>query len=606
MIRVVAPDGHAVGDSVASSEGFDDMDLDALLENQPASKPAPEKIPTPKPANPRAVDRRPVAAAKTELRPGEDWTNPATKKKQKAVLIVMAAIGSVFLLAAIGFFLLSQSDPGEVVAGNKPAVEDPQPNNDPAEVKVPEPELGETETDPVIDDNELPEETDPDPTIPTVPELPPSIPGLEAETPASGKKDPVPVEPKKTEPDPPVAESKDESATVRSILAESGTSVLKLQNAASRVRGDFGIGAQKYLFEKLPQQPIDFTRRKDQKLLGVSYDKQSLQTVLHELASISGLQLMIDAPEIALSGKELNPPVTFQVENDSTATVIRKVAQSVGLVAIETDEGFKVTVPQDEKPVQQSIDVALLVENDQDRAMLAKHVQQLVWPGTWLIDGDVDDKKGSCEFKDGNLEIQHAQVVIDEVQRLVDGLKAAARNDLQGSELLQPVPWIDQGAFAKPFQGKNSVRGSVGSFFRSLNKDYQIQMMADWQSLGETGWTSDAMAASWIKEKTVGDVVRETAHAFGSGVYVIDERTVWLTPTKVASDIFELKLYPVTEIISEKLSPERISKLLAEVLGDQAFRSGVSFAYFPSQKTMALRAPQTLHRQVEAVFDELR
>ena len=625
MILVVAPEGHDVGEStVESAGGFDNMDLDSLLENRPAKQPRSSKIDTiapasinrPGPTNPpnQPADRSAVAPPQT-VQPGEDWTNPATKKKRKAILLAMGSLIGVLLLALIGFFVFSPATTNTRVADNDD-VGEVEPISD-VETPTPPPTEPEPIADPETPDspeapadtNEIETEPDPpiveDPLVSVVPDEPPAIPGLELpDTPQPEPETPA-VATAITEPD-----DRNEAAILRSVLAESGTSMLKLQNTASRARENFSIGTPKYFFEKV-DSPIDFTDRKDQQLLGVSYKQQSLQTVMHELASISGLRLTINAPEIAAAGQNINPEVTLTVENESTGSVIRQIAESVGLSATETDKGFVISRNRSDSLAQQNISVAAIIENEQDGSALAKQIKELVWPGSWKDDAtnppaNGQAPQGQCQFADGNLELEHFPAAIEEVQRLVAGLKAAQRSDQNGSELLQPVQWIDQGDFDRPFNPQNSVRISVGDFFRSLNKDYQIQIMADWHALGETGWTSDSLAAGWMEEPTLGDVIRETARAMGAGVYVVDDRTVWLTTPAAANNIFLLKLYPLEKIAKGKLNESSIRQIMREALGEQMNQPGVVVSFLKPQNLMVLRAPQMLHRQVEAVLGKLK
>ena len=329
---------------------------------------------------------------------------------------------------------------------------------------------------------------------------------------------------------------------------------------------------------------------------------------MHELTSISGLRLTINAPEIFAAKQDVDPEVNLTVENESTGSVIRQIAESVGLVATETDQGFVLSRSAGGALVSESINVAAIIENQNEGAALAKLVQRMVWPGTWLGDPANRQAQGECQFADGSLKLKHFPAAINEVQRLVKGLKAASQNNFDGSELLQPVAWIDRGEFAVPFAPQNSVRTSVGEYFRSLKDDYRIQIMADWHALSERGWTSDSLAAGWIEEPTVGDAIRETARAINAGIYVIDERSVWLTSPEAANQIFLLKLYPLQRIAKGKLNEVALREIFREALSEQVFGPGVSLSFqrISQQVLMVFRAPQTLHRQVESVLKELQ
>ena len=634
MILVEPPQGHDIGESNVAAASFDDMDLDAILDNRaPAAPKKPSQVPAnaPRPRRPVDATTRPAQTqaqppvrpparpqpGKQELAPGEKWVNPTTKKKQRLVLFIMAGIGSLLAIGALTVFLLSGFGAGDEEVAEVPEDIKQEVIKNPVEDSGTDVET-EIETPEVI---EKPEKIQPDesiavpdigdaPGIAGIPDSPPAIPGTEPtemETEGFGSESTA---------EKPVAEnSATEEPTnqpddIKSILAESGTSILEIQGAASVVRSGAAIGTPKYFFEKIAFEPADPVRRKDQVLLRVAYSKQSLQTVLHELSAISGLQLTINVPAISTAEMDVNPNVNLELENESTASVIRKIAQSVGLAAIETDQGFQISVQPKDDFEQQDVSVASVIENEAEGLELVQVVKQLVYPGTWQTDpaapADPTKPMGTATFADGKLTLNHAPAVIREVEKLIDGLKAAARNDSESSLLLQPIPWIDAGSFTKETESTNSIRVTIGKFLRSFKDDHDVQLLADWQSLGNSGWTSDAMAPGRMEEKTVGDVVKETAHGMGAYFYVVDEKTAWITTPEVANNIFLLKLYPIDKLANGRLTPPRLARILSDSLGNQISQPGVAFYILARQKVAVVRAPQSLHRQLRAVFSAIK
>ena len=449
------------------------------------------------------------------------------------------------------------------------------------------------------------------PPVAGISDVPPAIPGTEpaskSEPEGFGDNTGSGAKPKITTEKP-----KNEFEKLKSVLAESGTSLLEIQSAASTIRNDAAIGTPKYFFEKISFENADPSKRKDQILLGVKYEEQPLQTILHELAAISGLQLTIDAPAIVSIDAELNPKISLQIENESTGTVIKKVAEQAGLFALETDQGYLVTVEQSEDFVQESISVLLIIEDANDGNELVHLIRRLVYPGTWQSDAPKDDPaaaaqpKGTVKFEDGKLHLNHTSAAIRECQKLVDGIKAASRDGARDSKLLQPVPWIDSGSFTKPVEPRNSVRLTLGSFFRDLGLKHDVQLIGDWHSLGRSGWTSDAMAPGKLDEPTVGAVVKQTAHGLGASFYIVDERSAWITSPEVANNIFLLKLYKMEGLSAGRLSNAQLSRILSDSLGSQFNQKGVAFYILPKQQLIAARASQSLHRQIRVIFEAIQ
>ena len=114
------------------------------------------------------------------------------------------------------------------------------------------------------------------------------------------------------------------------------------------------------------------------------------------------------------------------------------------------------------------------------------------------------------------------------------------------------------------------------------------------------------MAPSWMQERTIGDVVRETAHGLGVSIYVADEKTAWLTTPEVSSNIFVLKLYPVGNLAGGRLNTQRLNRIMFDSLGAQLNQPGVLMSLLPKQKLALVRAPQSLQRQIRAVFTAIK
>ena len=114
------------------------------------------------------------------------------------------------------------------------------------------------------------------------------------------------------------------------------------------------------------------------------------------------------------------------------------------------------------------------------------------------------------------------------------------------------------------------------------------------------------MAPGRMEEETVGDVVKETAHGMGAYFYVVDEKTAWITTPENAKNIFVLKLYPIDKLAKGRLTPPRLARILSDSLGNQINQPGVAFYILARQKMTVVRAPQSLHRQIRAVFTAIK
>jgi hypothetical protein len=651
MILVQAPEGHDIGMSKTSPSSFEDMDMDSILDSQAAvprpqakkkstvSPPVPSRPKQKRPTaeiildspkrRPAPTQPEPIKNPADELAPTDDWVNPATKKKQRLVLMLMASIGGLLVLAALGYAVFSlgggENSPVDTVAHNDSAEEkqsDPvseSPDQDKSESDAPLDGTPDVSTDgaPEI---ELPvNPSDSDPPEMVVSETPPEIIG---EPPSVD----VSVTPEnddaKTETSTDAASGnsiannsvpsvKDtDMETLKSILADSGTSLLEIRGAASNVRGDEAIGTPKYYFEKSPPAKLDFNRQKAMKLLGVSYDKLPLQTVLHELSAISGLALSIDVPTISAANLPLNPPVTIKLEDETTASVVRSVAQSVGLAAIETDVGFWISTKGDNPRIKRSFSIGDFVEGEIEERAFVNLITRSIYPQTWVdasapdLPEAIEAGKGTIEISKGELIVEHATAAVSETERLVEAVKQAMNGQFD-SPLFEPVPSLSSGSFGGKYNGQNSIRISLSKLIDDFAANYDTTLIVDWQSLGKSNWTPGSMAHGWIDEETVGDAIKESAHSMRASKYLADDNSAWLTSSEIAFNIFEIKLYRVGRLAGGKLSQRRLEQIFRNALGNQLQQPGVSVSLFAGEEIAVVRAPQSLHRQIGAVVSAL-
>ena len=686
MILVQAPDGHEFANSVdesASGEvtesisgNFDDMDMDAILEKRPVipkpnpatrskvspdlPQPKPTKsgtaVPTPKPrrsgttaansnpdsnSNPESVKSAAINSDSKSLPsvepmvPGENWVNPATRKKQKTLILLAVGIASLMAVGIGGYAIVSgfanatDGDRSSQVAVRGPDEKDPigldpdpivdtegEKQADPVKpIESPLPlvedvgDAEDVEEPPVAKfaapkvDIETPEDEVP-PPIASVSDQPPEIEGF-GDAGSDTKSLPEPSDIDTPMPDGVAVETADENSILE-ILKQSGTSLSEVRDEAA-VAGKSGhVGLPKYFFDKPELKPVDFQRQKQIELPGVSYKKLPLQSVLNELSAISGLVLDIDVPVLAATGAPLNPEITLTLKRQSVSDVVRAVADSQGLEAVETDRGFILTVSFDED-ASDNVDVADLISENFTGNEMVQLVTQMVYPAGWLpVGADPQPEKGTVEFQQGSLVVNHQPLVVLEVKKLVAAIRELKSGAAPESPMLKPLPSIDAGPFAAKYKVKQTMRQPIGQFLQEVESSYDVSVFVDWGQLLSSGWTPDAMAAGWMLEPTVGKIIEETAHSLDAAVYMIDDQTVWLTSFDKADNLFEVKLYQTDSIAGGKFNARQIDRLLVDSLGGQIRRPGVAIRLIDGGKILAVRAPQPLQRQIRAVLSVLK
>jgi len=567
--------------------------------------------------NPNTAAAAPTAQA-GPLVPDQAWVNPEAKKRQKLVLIVASIVGGLLILTAVGLgvFLGAPSNPPVVINDVDPKAPANDKPVDVADNPVPdagalnkEPKVTEAATTETADTPPLTEPTDAPPTV----DAPASPPKVDVTPPPLGSnKRPTEIEseatnPKVPDPGTPAGESEKAEKvpeTIEAILELNGNSILQVKDAAEFARDRNSTGQPKYFVEKRPFD-VEVEKQKQQIVPRVGYKNVSLQVALSELSSVTGLTFSVETPLFQSASISPNPELNFLLEDEKTEVVIKQLASKVGAVATSTATGYVLAPDADANRVLQSIDVGLPAADKAARLALEQLIRNLIYPESWSTGAAGGVEGNTLQFKDGDLEILAPVSVIRECQDFIKvyaELRTGAE-PLGNHEALIPFADLSKGKFAQEFKSYNAVRVPISQWLANVEKNYGLTVMCDWNRLQQqSGWTSQAMAPSRMTEETVGDAISEIAHSLGAAVLVVNDSTVWLTTFDTATSIFYVKCYPLKRIGKARLTGRQVLEIVREALGREMTLPGTVVQLLADDAWFAVRAPQSVHRQIDAVL----
>ena len=655
MIHITPPAGHVVP-TAESSTDFDDIDSILGSEDSDSSSDAPvvrsklqQNLPPPRqsratpqpPANepqetphPRSEKPSHVTAPSVAA---DDWTSNQVKQRRRMAALIAGGLATLLLLGVIAIAITQPAATPEPAPANPvddevvvveevatPAEpenvnDEPENVNDEPENVNDEPELVDKEP-PSVDETPLDSVPDPpasgdattetpvppNPDNPIISDAPPPI-----DLTINSDTDPAPGAPEDGSPASPIeavdTSGNDSIGNLSQLLEESGISILEIQDTAAAERDRFGIGLARYFIEPTERERINVDRVRELKIGGVKYDELPLSHALEELSTITGLAISHDAIGLSQTGASANPVLSFIVRDLTVDQLMQKIAESVNMISQHTPNGYELLANLNTGLETRQYSIGWLPAAERKRIDdYVELIKTSVWPGTWTA--VEDDPAAAITVAGDQLTVTQQPYVLRDVDALLAALQQnVALNAEPNDELARRWPSLiaGQGSLGGQPNIPIGIRRPLRELFLELDRRTGVCLLADWTELFSHQWTPDSLAPGRIQEPTVLELSRQLAHSMELTTYVIDSQHVLLTPFEKASAQLDLRVYPIEELLARKLTRAQIERLIAESLGGQMLAPGVRAVIVTPCRSLVVRGPQSVHRQIESIIARL-
>ena len=594
----------------------------------------------------------------TPMLPNEQWVSESTQNKKRLIRLIAMATAGVVLTMVLCYSIIQymnrsgQMYPGvakdrdgggvEIVSPvdgeNDPEVENAELENRPAahgiagSVENPEVENARneniqnenpiSETPPPVDDNALPpvDAAPPQVDMPDLDNEPPKVdaPGVndpgalltDDDKPKIKFDDSVPLggrKPKTGETTKPENVNVDEDNSLgklSALLERTGTSILEIQDLALAERDRFGVGQPKYFIEPVEHDPANLERQLAIPIDGAQYQSVSLRQIFAELTAISGLTFSIDPIATARQGLPTNPKIDLMIQSKTLEESVNALATAASMNLQKLDTGFKFGVSPQTDLMESTYDLAPIIGDNQELSKeLAALTMGFVAAGSWPENPTAEQPSVTAEGT--TLKIKQTgwpQQLAGDVIAALAAIKQNKQAELQNNVVVVSSSVAPGSPLSKPPQLKLGIRRTLSQLFEELEANTEVSVLADWHALAGLGWTPDALAPGRIDEPTANDLIRQIAHSMGLTIYVVDEKTVLLTTFENAASIFDLRVYSIRSLTAKGIDSKDLERLITESLGAQMGAAGVRLQVIDSCESLIVRAPQSLHRQIETVL----
>ncbi len=637
----IAPQSVPRSAAKPDAETFDEVlpdfgDIDSLLAAERKQRPASRTKQTPSEAvesaggtptgERRSTAEAPVASAgavdRQLLDPTAAWTSAETQSRRK--LILWSAIGAAIALLAVGGLIVvvreltkpdevasNPSDPSSSATNDS---SDSTPSSDDSETTDPataddseSPSTDDGETEASSDDpnaaDSLPADSLPNPIVPdsppigTVPSGPDSNPlaallGNDGSDATSS--DDAPPAGLGTDEARPFDVVLDDLASLGAIMEETPFDKARVMaDQELRIAYRSRFDPQEVTVNRPKPRDPQLDRQIDLPLPGLTLPPMPLLQFVDFVSRTAGTPLQIDPEALAAVGATLESEVSFSGEETTLGQVVQQTLAPIGLGLGRRGDVLVIGLPDAEVPNERMHDASGLssfVAAHPD--LLVEVIRSMVDPPSWAEGNGTSIALEGTQLKVVQRPATHVRIerFLAQWKGFVDGDDATiAATEAQAAlarerlttrvsiEHLQEVPLVQ---LAREF---SALAG--------------IDILVDWVTLGEEGWSGDTALSCNVEDLPLGLALDETLRPAGLTFRIVDARTLQITTRSALLDRPETRFHDVRALVAAGVTPDDLAERLPLVFAAVGVQDPTRrFFYDPDAGLLIAALPQPQQR----------
>lgn len=629
-----------------TSGSFDDIEkiLDVSQAEQAAIKQI-RQVPAPGSKSSGAKIQNPSAQQPGgAILPTDDWTSAESQRRKKWIAVVASVVGAILICFALVVAIISSRQKNEQPVAEKNDVAHSEPFGDASDTEavIPEPATD----NPAKDTNDAPiapvVELDPVDASPDIdgPPIEAASPSEPPTIPPSPETDPAPAIPTRPDENPlnglpangsPIANPPADSTTTKpsklsnldslrtevgelsELLAQSGTSILEIQDLAEANKEQRLIGIPKYFIKPPEVVQLDFAKQLSLNCGGVRYNDARLTDVLTDITSITGVPITLDTDSVLahLETKEsntLNPKISIDLKDIDFDAVIDALIGPQGLIkSIDEKHGLTIHAPAVTEFVERKHRLPNFPQADNTaNQKFVSAVQGLFSPQSWVQ----EQNPATIELEGNELSVNNTIPVHRQIDAFITKIQAAIDltnnpENLEAQKILQSKWNAAAEHLQQPAGLQKSTDMLLTEMLNRLLDKTNVTVLVDWEQLMLMGWTPATKVPGHVAEEHVGEVLKQLARSMNVTIRAIDATTMEVTTFEKSAQTVDTEVYHLGKVLAGPLNEEQTIKLIVQTLGTQLQTPQVRWVYEPKCQSLILVAPQSLQRQIDSVIKRL-
>ena len=140
---------------------------------------------------------------------------------------------------------------------------------------------------------------------------------------------------------------------------------------------------------------------------------------------------------------------------------------------------------------------------------------------------------------------------------------------------------------------------------RRLEKEGEIRILVDWQSLAAEGWNADGEGTLSVQDRPLGEALSELLRPMDLTWRAIDEQTVQVTTLSALHQTLELEVYPAGNLAADAGAGNALlARLRASLTPAENEESRGALFFDPVSGSILASLPQPQQQQVEKLLEE--
>ena len=336
-----------------------------------------------------------------------------------------------------------------------------------------------------------------------------------------------------------------------------------------------------------------------------------LISFVHFVTGLSTIPITLDPDALALLRISPDRPVAVKASDTDVGGILNAALQPLGLGYVPLDGQLLVTRPAPANGEFRSIrqPVGDLTGGSAEQLdQLADWITTVIEPDSW----DVQGGPGSVQAEPPDLVLRHRDTVLFrtllfcEQLRVARGLPTKTNLDPALSRLEPRFARI-QPLLQKPVRIRFAEPTSMLQILQRLTQDTGLQILVDWQALGQMGWTPAAETVLLADGVTVGEALTNMLRPMDLTYRAVDAATVQITSPEADKNHWDVEFYPVKQLLGDTPDASSLMERLAVALQQASIgESDCVVSFDPASRHLIAAMSQPDQRWLAQLLDRWR
>jgi hypothetical protein len=349
---------------------------------------------------------------------------------------------------------------------------------------------------------------------------------------------------------------------------------------------------------------IDVAARLADKIPEIKADDTPLAEFLQFMLEFTTVPITLEPESLIWVRAAPSSPVNVHLANTTVGEVLKSALTPLKLEPQVSEGQVLVTLPA--RIVTIPYPTGDLTGDDPGQiSMLTELVRETIEPDSWKG----EDGPALAEKKN-TLEVKHVPSVQLQVLTLMEKLRVA--RGLATRSKFEPALFRlasryerARSQLAKPISCNFSQPTSLIRILQQLRESGTVEILIDWRSLMNEGWTPDSVATLVIDKRPLETALIELLGPMDLAFRVVDERTMQVVSAHDLGERLDLELYAANDLCEEGQADALLTKVRT-ALGEEHFRDGGgkgSVAFDGASKHLVAVLPQPQQRALASLLE---